>query len=88
MFQIHITNCIETHVPLRKLTVRETKFRDKPWITKDLQNNMAYRDQLSREIRVENKVHLRSFYNKFRKRLEKKLFRSKQDFFKNKKRKC
>ena len=84
MFQLHITHCIETHVPLRKLTVREMKFLDKPWITPDLQNNMAYRDQLSREIRVQNKTHLKPFYNKFRKRLEKKLFRSKQDFFKKK----
>ena len=84
LFQSHLTNCIETHVPLRKLTVREKKFRSKPWISEGLQNNIAYRDQLAREIHTENKSHLKSFYNKFRKRLEKKLFRAKQDFFKGK----
>ena len=84
LFQSHLTNCIETHVPLRKLTVREKKFRSKPWISEGLQNNIAYRDQLAREIHTENKSHLKSFYNKFRKRLEKKLFRAKQVFFKGK----
>ena len=81
LFQHHITNCIETHVPLRKLSLREKKFKDKPWISKDLQNNMAYRDQLAREVNVENKVHLKPLYNRFRKRLEKKLRCAKQDFF-------
>ena len=84
MFQSHITNCIETHVPLRKLTVREQRFQNKPWITEGLQNNLAYRDQLSKEIRLENKTNLIPFYNKFRKRLEKKLFSAKQTFFRKK----
>ena len=84
MFQSHITNCIETHVPLRKLTVREKKFQDKPWITEEFQNNMAYRDKLSRQIRVENNTNLKPLYNKFRKRLEKRLFTAKQNFFKKK----
>ena len=81
LFQHHITNCIKTHVPLRKLSLREKKFKDKPWISKDLQNNMAYRDQLAREVNVENKVHLKPLYNRFRKRLEKKTSLCKTRFF-------
>ena len=45
---------------------------------------MNYRDQLLRQVRLENKTDLRGFYNKFRKRLEKKLFHAKQDFFQKK----
>ena len=83
-FQSHIHNCAESHIPRRKMTVREKRFQHKPWITVDLQNIMAYRDQLAREVNVENKIHLKPFYNKFRKRLEKKLFSAKQAFFKKK----
>ena len=80
----HVHNCMDSNVPYCQLTVREKCFLNKPWISEDLQNNMAYRDQLAREIHVENKSHLKPFYNKFRKRLEKKLFRAKQEFFKKK----
>ena len=84
MLQTHLANCIENHVPLRKMTVKEIKLLNKPWISVGLQNNITYRDQLAREIRVENKPHLIPFYNKFRKRLEKKLFRAKQEHFQKK----
>ena len=84
LFQSHIHNCAESHIPRRKMTVREKRFQHKPWITVDLQNIMAYRDQLAREVNVENKIHLKPFYNKFRKRLEKKTIFGQTSFFQEK----
>ena len=36
---------VKTHAPLKKLTKRDIKFRNKPWINRKIQKMMRIRDQ-------------------------------------------
>ena len=82
----HILNCINRHTPMRKLSKKEIKFMDKPWISNSLQNSIDYRYHLFKLSRrnIPNQQQIKKHYNKYKKTLEKALYAAKTLYFRNK----
>ncbi len=50
---------VKTHAPLKKLTKRDIKFRNKPWINGKIQKMMRIRDQLLKRLQSSNDLSIR-----------------------------
>ena len=50
---------VKTHAPLRKLTKKDTKFRNKPWINGKIQKMMRIRDQILKKLKKNNNQSLK-----------------------------
>ena len=82
----HILSCINTHLPWRKRTNRESAFADKPWISRGLQRSILERKRLYRISREthQNQTERIKKYNKYKKKLEKALFAAQCRYWSNK----
>ena len=82
----HISSCIDLHLPLRKRTVKESKFAHKPWISRGLQRSILERKILHRISREPHpKQNERKHkHNRYKKKLEKCLFAAKCKFYSEK----
>ena len=49
-----LDDLVKTYAPLKKLTKRDIKFRNKPWINSKIQTMMRIRDRLFRQIKRNN----------------------------------
>ena len=56
----------KTHTPLKKLTKREDKFRNKPWINGKIQKMMRIRDRILRKYKKNNNQSLINLHKQFR----------------------
>ena len=74
---------VKTHAPLKKLSKRDIKFRNKPWINGKIQKMMRIRDRLFRNLRLNNDQSLKDLYKKFRNRVSDSLRESKASYFYN-----
>ena len=74
---------VKTHAPLRKLSKRDIKFRNKPWISGRIQKMMRLRDRLFRNLAKNNDRSLRDLYKKFRNRVSESLRESNASYFYN-----
>ena len=72
---------VNTHAPLKKLTKRDIKFRNKPWINCKIQKMMRIRDRLLRKLKKNNSQPLINLYKKFRNRVSVSLSESKASYF-------
>ena len=83
---LHISACINVHLPWRKRTNKEIKFAHKPWISRALQKSILERKRLFRLSRIThpNQSERKHKYNKYKKKLEKALFAAKCKFFSDK----
>ena len=61
----------KTHAPLKKLSKRDVKFRNKPWINGKIQKMMHIRDRILRKRQKSNDQSLKDLYKKFRNRITK-----------------
>ena len=41
-----LSDCVDRHVPLKKMSKKSLKFKTKPWISTRIQKLIAYRDRL------------------------------------------
>ena len=57
---------VETHAPLKRLTKRDIKFRNKPWINGKIQKMMHIRDRLLGKLKKNNDQSLKDLCKKFR----------------------
>ena len=74
---------VKNHAPLKKLSKRDMKFRNKPWINNKIQKMMRIRDRLFHKIKRDNDTPLKDLYKKFRNRVSKSLKECKASYFYN-----
>ena len=74
---------VKTHAPLKKLTKRDIKFRNKPWINRKIQKMMCIRDRLLGRLKKTNDQSVKDLYKKFRNRVSDSLRESKASYFYN-----
>ena len=74
---------VKNHAPLKKLSKRDMKFRNKPWINGKIQKMMCIRDHLFRKVKRNNDTSLIDLYKKFRNRVSKCLKECKASYFYN-----
>ena len=74
---------VKTHAPLRKLTKKDIKFRNKPWINGKIQKMMRIRDQILKKLKKNNNQALIDLYKKFRNMVSVSLNESKASYFFN-----
>ena len=77
----NLDEVVKTHAPLRKLTKRDIKFRNKPWINGKIQKMMRIRDRILKKLKKNNNPALTSLYKKFRNRVSVSLNESKASYF-------
>ena len=77
----NLDEVVKTHAPLRKLTKRDIKFRNKPWINGKIQKMMRIRDRILKKLKKNNNPALISLYKKFRNRVSVSLNESKASYF-------
>ena len=70
----HFLNCLNEHIPLRKRTKKESKFRFKPWISNSLKKSIKERNRLYRLSRINHQDQSQSqrkrTYNRYKKKLD------------------
>ena len=82
-FLSSLDELVKAHAPLKKLSKKDIKFRNKPWISGKIQKMMRIRDNLLRKIRKNNSQSLADLYKKFRNRVSESLRESKASYFYN-----
>ena len=66
-FENKINTVIEKHMPLKKLSHRELKWKNKPWITIGIQKSMKRRDKLYKKfIKAKNEVIKNDYFVKYK----------------------
>ena len=71
---------VKTHAPLKKLTKRDIKFRNKPWINSKIKKMMRIRDRILRKLKKNNNQSLIDLYKQFRNRVSVSLNESKASY--------
>ena len=66
--QAHINHCTDLHAPLRKRTVAELKFSDKPWISECMKISIRNKNNLYIHLQTHNDPVLKRKYNKMKKK--------------------
>jgi len=57
---------VKRHMPLKKVTNKEKKMNNKPWISKEILKKIKIRNNLfARKKQDTNNVHLKNSYNRF-----------------------
>ena len=75
------SECIDTHVPKKKVTKKYLKLRSKPWINVRIQKLMSYRDKLFSEMNKHPTQSNKYLYHKFRNRVVSEQRRGKKSYF-------
>ena len=72
-FFLHFSNLFDQHVPVVKLSKRQTKTKGKPWVTKGILTSMKIRDNLFSDFikcsSSDLKLYLHSRYKTYRNRI-------------------
>ena len=79
----NITNSIiDNHIPLKKLSKREAKFRSKPWITHGIRKSIKTKNKLFKQYITKNSQSIHSQYKVYRNKLKHVLNVSKKLYYK------
>ena len=71
------------HAPIKRLSRKEKKLKDKPWIYKRILQMMRIRDRILQKLRKQQNPDNFTFYKKFRNRVSNELKESKAQYFHN-----
>ena len=82
-FLENLNDLVKKHTPLKKLTKKDIKLRNKPWINNRIQKMMHLRDRLSKRLQRKFDFATQNLYKKFRNRVVVKLTHSKTNYFNN-----
>ena len=81
-FYFKLEACVERHAPLKKLTPKEIKLENKPWITSELNKMNKMRNKLFQlKKRQPNNENNKRLYNLFRNRVIRELKKSKNIYY-------
>ena len=80
-FHVKLKGCVDRHAPIRQLTPKEVKLRNKPWITPEISKMIKIRNRLfARKKRQQNET-VKRHYNLFRNRVSRELKKSKKKYY-------
>ena len=82
-FIANLNEIVNKHAPLKKLTKRDLKLRNKPWINSRIQKMMRLRDSLLKKLRKKPDATKSILYKRFRNRVPIELKKSKASYFHN-----
>ena len=83
-FYLRLEGCVERHAPLKKLTPKEIKLQQKPWITTELRKMIRIRNKLfNRKKRQKNNAEVKRAYNLFKNRVVRESKMAKKNFYSN-----
>ena len=82
-FLSSLDELVKNHAPLKKLSKRDIKFRNKPWINGRIQKMMRIRDKILIKLKRNNDQSVLDLYKKFRNRVTESLRESKASYFYN-----
>ena len=81
-FYLKLEGCADRHAPYKKLTPKEVKLDQKPWISSDIIKMIKTKNKLFyRKKRQPNNDNVKKLYNIFRNRVNRELNRSKRDYY-------
>ena len=80
-FEAIFNKAISNHAPLRKLTKKEIKLQEKPWITKAIQTSIRFKNIMFK-IAIKS-GHLPTYYKKYRNLLTRVIDQSKRHYYGN-----
>ena len=81
-FYFKLEGCVDRHAPLKKLTPKEIKLHQKPWISKELNKMIKTKNKLfNRKKRQPNNENIKILYNLFRNRVNRELIKSKKHYY-------
>ena len=81
-FYFKLEGCVNRHAPLKKLTPKEIKLNQKPWIHKELNKMITIKNKLfNRKKRQPNNEDIKRLYNLFRNRVNRELIKSKKNYY-------
>ena len=83
-FYLRLEGCVERHAPLKKLTPKEIKLQQKPWISSELRKMIGIRNKLfNRKKRQKNNAEVKRAYNLFRNRVVRESKKAKKNYYSN-----
>ena len=82
-FLASLDEIVRNYAPLKKLTKRDLKLRNKPWINSRIQKMMHLRDNILKRLRRKPDATQSLLYKKFRNRVAIELKASKANYFHN-----
>ena len=82
-FLASLDEIVRNHAPLKTLTKRDLKLRNKPWINSRIQKMMRLRDNIFKRLRKKPDATQSLLYKKFRNRVAIELKDSKANYFHN-----
>ena len=81
-FYFKLEGCVNRHAPYKKLTPKEVKLNQKPWISTKLIKMIKIKNKLFyRKKRQPNNDNINKLYNIFRNRVNRELIKSKKDYY-------
>ena len=81
-FYLKLQGCVDRHAPLKKLTPKEIKLEQKPWISNELIKMITIKNKLfNRKKRQPNNDNIKRLYNIFRNRVNRELIKSKKNYY-------
>ena len=81
-FYYKLQGCVDRHAPLKKLTPKEVKLEQKPWISKELIKMIKIKNKLfNRKKRQLNNDNIKRLYNIFRNRVNREITKSKKNYY-------
>ena len=81
-FYFKLEGCVDRHAPLKKLTPKEIKLKQKPWIDKDLNKMIKIKNKLfNRKKRQPTNENVNKLYKLFRNRVNRELTKSKKNYY-------
>ena len=80
-FHNHFRKCIDKFSPLRGISGKEYRFKQKPWISESIKKSIQIKNRLKKLVLHHNRSDLRDTYIKYKKTLNKTLEISKRNYF-------
>ena len=82
-FLANLDELVKKHAPLKKLSKKDIKLRNKPWINSRIQKMMRLRDKTLKNLRRKPDAAVKLLYKQFRNRVAIELKESKAKYFQN-----
>ena len=81
-FFFKLEGCVNRHAPYKKLTSKEIRTNDKPWISSELIKMIKIKNKLFyRKKRQPDNLNIKRLYNIFRNRVNRELIKSKKEYY-------
>ena len=81
-FYWRLKGCVDRHAPLKRLTPKEAKLKNKPWISDEINKMIKIKIKLfHRKKRQPNSSKIKKLYNLFRNRVNKELKKAKRSYY-------